>query len=136
MSKKTNLDPSINQCIIAEIPRVQAIYRYGSAFSIYERQDSDVDIAVLSSEQISIEQITRLSVALMKITGREIDLHDMRKLPVTLRVQIVMEGERIYGKDPAAAEAYETLTLSKYVRLNEERHQILKDIGKRAQIYG
>ena len=36
--------------------------------------------------------------------------------------------------DRVAAEIYDTHTLSDYVRLNEERHLILKDIQRREQI--
>ncbi len=72
----------------------------------------------------------------MELTGRDIDLHDMQKLPVTLRVQIVLQGKRIYCMDRVAAETYDSHTLSDYVRLNEERQFILQDIQQREQIYG
>ena len=35
--------------IIAKLPDMRAIYRYGSAGSMYERQDSDIDIAILAN---------------------------------------------------------------------------------------
>ena len=35
--------------IIAKLPDVRVIYRYGSAGSMYERQDSDIDIAILAN---------------------------------------------------------------------------------------
>jgi len=72
----------------------------------------------------------------MAATGRDIDFYDMKKYPVTLRVQIVLEGNRIYSKDLIAAETYDTHVLSDYVRLNEERRLILKDVQQREQIYG
>lgn len=74
--------------------------------------------------------MTELVATLMSLTGRDIDLHDLRKLPVTLRVQIVLQGTRIYCVDRVAAEIHDSHTLSDYVRLNEERYLILKDIQR------
>ena len=136
MTEKYHLDPLIVKTIIAELPDVQAIYRYGSAGSIYERQDSDIDIAILAGHIVPFQEITKLTATLMDLTGRDIDLHDLQKLPVTLRVQIVLQGKRIYCMDRVAAETYDSHTLSDYVRLNEERRLILKDIQQREQIYG
>ncbi|MFV9616717.1 MAG: type VII toxin-antitoxin system MntA family adenylyltransferase antitoxin, partial [Gammaproteobacteria bacterium] len=136
MKEKYPLDPLIIKTIVAELPDVQAIYRYGSAGSIYERPDSDIDIAILASQTVPFQVITKLVERLMELTGRDIDLHDMQKLPVTLRVQIVLQGKRIYCMDRVAAETYDSHTLSDYVRLNEERQFILQDIQQREQIYG
>lgn len=49
MKTKYHLEPVIIKTIIAELPDVQAIYRYGSAGSKYERHDSDIDIAILAN---------------------------------------------------------------------------------------
>jgi len=136
MNKAYPMDPLIIKEILAKLPDVQAIYRYGSAGCVYERQDSDIDIAVLLNRTVSFQEITELSLSLMRLTGRDIDLHNMKELPVTLRVQIVLQGVRIYCKDKVAAEAYDSYTLSDYVRLNEERRFILEDIKQREQIYG
>ena len=130
------LDPLIIKTIIAELPDVLAIYRYGSAGSKYERPDSDIDIAILANHIVPFQKMTELAATLMDVTERDIDISDLQKLPVTLRVQIVMQGERIFCKDQVAAETYDTHTLSDYVRLNEERRYILKDIQQRERIYG
>lgn len=55
---------------------------------------------------------------------------------MTLRVQIVVDGVRLYAADTAAAEEYDSRTLSEYVRLNEERRGILQDIRQRGRIHG
>ena len=130
------LDPLIIKTIIAELPDVLAIYRYGSAGSKYERPDSDIDIAILANHIVPFQKMTELAATLMDVTERDIDISDLQKLPVTLRVQIVLQGERIFCEDQVAAETYDTHTLSDYVRLNEERRYILKDIQQRERIYG
>ena len=136
MKEEHPLDSLIIKTIIAELPDVQAIYRYGSAGSKYERPDSDIDIAILSNLIVPFQKMMELAATLMDVTERDIDISDLQKLPVTLRVQIVLQGERIFCKDQVAAETYDSHTLSDYVRLNEERQYILKDIQQREQIYG
>lgn len=136
MKKAHPLDPLIIKIIIAKLPDVQAIYRYGSAGSAYERRESDVDIAILAKAIVPFQTMTELAEELRNVTEREIDLNDLQKLPVTLKVQIVLQGKRIFCRDKVAAEMYDTHTLSDYVRLNEERQYILKDIQQREQIYG
>jgi len=136
MNVKHPPDQLIASIVADELPDVLAIYRYGSSGSTYQRADSDIDIAILADHRLSFREINHLSQDLATATGGEIDLHDIRALPVTLRVQIVLDGTRLYGNGKTPVEAYETLVLSEYVRLNEERREILNDIQKRGQIYG
>jgi len=136
MTGKYHHDPLIIETILSHLSGVKAIYRYGSAGSVYERQDSDIDIAILIDHVVPFQDMMKLTSKLMAATGRDIDFYDMKKYPVTLRVQIVLEGNRIYSKDLIAAETYDTHVLSDYVRLNEERRLILKDVQQREQIYG
>lgn len=136
MNEKHPPDQFIVSAVADEIPDVLAIYRYGSAGSAYQRTDSDIDIAILAGHRLSFKEISDLSRDLAIATDSEIDLHDIRALPVTLRVQIVLDGTRLYGSGKTQVDAYETLVLSEYVRLNEERREILNDIQKRGQIYG
>ena len=84
---------------------------------------------------IRLTEGPRLEPVRIQSLGDDI-LNDMQKLPVTLRVQIILQGERIFCKDQVTAETYDSHTLSDYVRLNEERQYILKDIQQREQIYG
>jgi len=136
MSDSSAVDQLVVRLLVEALPAAQAIYRYGSAGTVYQREDSDVDLAVLAARKIPLDELQRLSERLAAAMGREVDLLDLRALPVTLRVQIVLEGVRLWASAPARAEAYETLVLSQYVRLNEERREILNDIQQRGQIYG
>ena len=86
MIEKYHLDPLIIKTIIAKLPDVRAIYRYGSAGSMYERQNSDIDIAIQANHIVPFQEMIELVARLMSLTGRDIDLLDLRKLPVTLRV--------------------------------------------------
>lgn len=129
------LDGVIVATLRAGLPDLRAVYRYGSAGSIHEREDSDLDIAILAGHPLSFEEQCRLVTDLMRVSERDVDLNDLRRLPVTLRVQIVTGGIRLYAADTAAAEEYDSRMLSDYARLNEERRGILEDIQHRGRIY-
>jgi predicted nucleotidyltransferase len=118
------------------IPGLRAVYRYGSAGSVFERPDSDIDMAVLADRPLDFSALAALAAELSLLAGREVDLNDMRRLPVTLRVQIVTGGERLYAADVAAAEEYDSRVLSDYAYLNELRQGILDDVRARGSIHG
>jgi len=130
------VDAAIVAALQAGLPGLRAAYRYGSAGSAYQRADSDIDLAVLADRRLSFDELSRLTVELMRLTGRDVDLNDLRQLPVTLRVQIVAAGCRLFATDIGAADEYAARTLSDYARLNEERREILADVRRRGSIHG
>lgn len=130
------MDERMVAALRERLPDLQAVYRYGSAGGIYARPDSDIDLAVLAEHRLTLDETVQLAADLSLLTGQDADLHDLRMLPVTLRVQIVLDGVRLYAPSTAAAEEYASRTLSDYVRLNEERRGILQDIRQRGRIHG
>ncbi len=132
-------DSAIVAAARAAVPGLRAIYRYGSAGSVNERLDSDIDLALLvdpPDSSLCFDKHCRLAAELSLLAGKDVDLSDMRSLPVTLRVQIVTGGVRLFAANEAAAEEYDSRVLSDYARLNEERRAILEDVKKRGSIYG
>lgn len=129
-------DAQIVAVLRAALPDVEAIYRYGSFGGAHQRPDSDLDLAVLGQRKLDVATRLQLSDLLAAHTGCVIDLNDMRALPVTLRVQIVTQGRRLFAAHPATAEAYDSRVLSEYAELNEFRRPILDDIRARGSIYG
>lgn len=129
-------DERLVAALRAGLPGLLAIYRYGSAESVFEREESDIDLAVLAEKTIDRRLLLDLAAKLALLTGREVDLHDMRQLPVTLRVQIVCQGVRLFAAHRASVEEYDSRVLSDYARLNEERREILADVRARGRIHG
>lgn len=120
----------------AGLPGLQAVYRYGSAGSLHERPESDIDLAVLTTAPVDRRVLPDLAAALALLTGRDVDLNDMRRLPVTLRVQIVTGGNRLFAAERAGAEEYDSRVLSDYAHLNEARRGIIADVRARGRIHG
>ena len=130
------LDETIVATVRTRLPQARAIYRYGSAGGIYERPDSDLDVAILGTAPLGFEEILALSSALAMVAGRDVDVVDMRAIPVTLRLQIVVNGTRLFAQDESEAAELESRTFSDYARLNEERRAILEDVRAHGSIYG
>jgi hypothetical protein len=130
------LDARIVAVLREVLPDVEAIYRYGSFGGAYQRADSDLDLAVLGRQKLDVATRLQLCNLLTAQTGVVTELNDMRTLPVTLRVQIVTQGRRLFAAHPATAEAYDSRVLSEYAELNEFRRPILDDIRARGSIYG
>jgi predicted nucleotidyltransferase len=130
------VDDGIVAILRAGLPGLRAVYRYGSAGGIYERPESDVDVAVLADFPLDFSTQCRLAAELACLVGRDVDLNDLRRLPVTLRVQIVTGGRRLFAANPAATEEYDSRVLSDYAYLNEARKGILDDVRQRGSIYG
>lgn len=130
------LDAAIVGSLKTALPDLRLVYRYGSAGGPFQRPDSDLDLAVLAGHRLSFDERLNLAVELAALAGCDVDLNDLRTLPVTLRVHIVLDGALLYAADAVEAQAYASHTLSDYVRLNEARSAILQDIRARQSIHG
>jgi hypothetical protein len=53
-----------------------------------------------------------------------------------LRVQVIDGGQVLYERDPNERALFEATTLGMYVRLNDERGEILADVRKRGHVHG
>lgn len=115
----------------------QAVYLLGSWATPFEREDSDLDLALLVALPLDID--TRLSVE-QEIRSRmklpeQIDIIDLRQTDTIFAARAVTEGCRILMLDRGAADRFEMFALTRYARLNEERQGILADIFARGTIY-
>jgi predicted nucleotidyltransferase len=102
-----------------------AVYLYGSSAKGRLREESDVDIAILSSPKIAQEE--RL-VLMSKIEGiidknlrekgiqREISVLDLREkfVPLTLQYRVITEGILLYERDPFERLEFENTVKGEY----------------------
>jgi uncharacterized protein len=119
----------IIQIVLNYYPNVQALYLFGSYGTEDERQESDVDIALLLSPDESKIAGSPPSIELIldleHLLSKDIDLINLRKAPTVLQKEVVTANRCIYQDDRYACEEFEMLTLSKYQKLNEERKGII-----------
>ncbi|MYN66564.1 MAG: nucleotidyltransferase domain-containing protein [Acidobacteria bacterium] len=119
-------------------PTTQAIYRYGTWATAAHRPDSDLDIAVLlpygEAMRVDRWQWHLLAVRLAGAAGTEhVDLVNLRRADTTLQAEILRTGRLVYCQDDGVRLEFETLVLSMYQRLNDERAGIRAAIVESAR---
>jgi uncharacterized protein len=129
-------DAIIARVLRAAIPGLQAAYRFGSTVSGETHAKSDVDVAFISDEPLSVERCWEIAGDLAAELTQAVDLVDLRRASTVMRVQVLQNAVTIVDDDPTARAWFEMLSLSDYARLNEERRGILEDIKSRGRVYG
>ena len=128
----------IIRIILEHHPKTQAVYLFGSYGTPYEREDSDVDIAILlphqEAKEIASLALSNLRFALEDFFKKEVDLINLRQVSTGFQKEIIMNEGRIYCANQYAADEFEMLTISFYQKLNEERADIIEDILKTGRV--
>ncbi|MBN1866958.1 nucleotidyltransferase domain-containing protein [Candidatus Sumerlaeota bacterium] len=125
-------DKEIVETVRSFYPDVQAVYVFGSYGTEYDRGDSDADIALLLPVE-SAKRETRLGFsdccrALERRLGRSVDLVNLRSVDTVFKHEIVQTGAAIHVGDDYETGLFETITMSLYQKVNEERAEILRDV--------
>jgi predicted nucleotidyltransferase len=133
MDEKVDLTQTVS-LLQERIPSLIAVYHYGSTALGGARPDSDVDLGVLAQDKLDPETLSDLGSEIATLLGREVDLVDLSCAAPVLLVQ-VLEGKVLYNSNARSLAEFETVAMSRYCRLNEERREILRDIQARGAIY-
>jgi uncharacterized protein len=125
--------------LLRAYPNAQAIYLFGSYGTADERQDSDVDIAVLlphdKAKCADALAMHHTRIAMELALHRDVDLINLRQVSTVFQKEIIMADRRIYCADAYAADEFEMLTISYYQKLNEERAEILAEGLRSGRFY-
>lgn len=80
---------------------ITTIILFGSIVTENFTEDSDVDIAILSSRKLSINESLSLEEMIEKKLSREIDIIDLKDINTELSIKVTIfdEGEIIYNSD-------------------------------------
>ena len=130
------MEELIVQHLHTTLPSLRAVYLFGSVVTEHFTEDSDIDIAVLTSEPMDAllrwELIQQLAIAL----NRDVDLVDLSTASTVMQFQVVSTGERIFTADATAMEWWELKVYQLYLTLNDDRKPILEAIQQTGRIYG
>ena len=118
-----------------EIPKLQALYIFGSYADGTARITSDIDIAYLTTEALTSTQRWNISQKLAILLSCDVDLVELTTTNTIFRYQILSNGTRIYGEG-YDIESFETLAYSFYLRFQEERKPIVDAIMKNKSVFG
>lgn len=142
MKSTTNIHPNITAPILAAHPDTQAIYLYGSWGTEYQRQDSDLDIAVLlphdEAKRVSRREWRLLAVevaaaAAAAKVGRA-ELINLRCVDTTFQIKIMSADRLIHCTDEDARINFEALALSMYQDHNYRLAKMRKEIIESGQV--
>ncbi|MGI9250703.1 MAG: type VII toxin-antitoxin system MntA family adenylyltransferase antitoxin [Pseudohongiellaceae bacterium] len=124
----------IVKCIKAQVPKLLAIYAFGSRVQGEAGAASDLDLAVLVAGYADAVQLWEVSGKLAELAGCEVDLLDMRAASTVMQCQVLTKGERLWAADHQAA-IYEAAILTDKLELDSRRAGVLADIGERGSVY-
>jgi len=93
---------------------------FGSHARNQQRQDSDVDVAVLFPPDVPTGltgPLTAMRGDLERLLRREVDLVDLRKAPVDLVHRVLKEGQLVAERDAAERVRFEVKARNEYFDL-------------------
>jgi len=129
----------IAQTCLSAFPNTQAIYLFGSWGTTAEREESDVDLALLlphqQAKKLKSLYMTPLHHQLESLLHRDVDLINLRQVSTVLQKEVIAKNRRVYCADSYAADEFEMLTISYYQKLNEERAGVLQSFFKSKRAY-
>jgi len=118
------------QILDEELPELIAVFVFGSFGTEYERIESDLDLAVLTTHSIDIVRLWNLAQEIAKMVGRNVDLIDLRQASTVFAFQVLSTGTAIYCSNDIVLANFDIVIMSMYQHLQEERKDILGDIEK------
>ncbi len=127
---------SIVEVICKQLVDVKAIYLFGSYASGEFSDKSDIDLALFCGNPQKSEVIFNLSLILMSMINKDIDLIDLKSVNTAFAAHIIDTGKCIYSSSENEVLFYEMNVFSQYANLQEERKDILTDILNRGNFYG
>ncbi len=116
--------------IKARVSGLRGIWLFGSLARGQQRDDSDIDLAVLTDVPIDAVALFELGLELGVKASRDVDLLDLRAVSTIMRKEVVCEGELVVAVDPAACESFVADSLALYVALREEQFVALGPAGR------
>ncbi|EHJ01645.1 DNA polymerase beta domain protein region [Clostridium sp. DL-VIII] len=112
------------------------IYLFGSAAQNRLRDDSDIDIAFLTDNDVNDYECFIKAQELADVFNRDVDLINLNASSTVFKAQVVGTGKIIYCSDETKRMYFEMRAFKSYAMLNEEREVILKKIKERGTVYG
>jgi predicted nucleotidyltransferase len=83
--------------VLRQYPEIELAIVYGSLALGNARSDSDLDLALVGNKPLPLELKAQLIGELALVTGRPIDLVDLRTAGQPLLSEIITKGKRILG---------------------------------------
>lgn len=114
-----------------------AIILFGSYARNSQNKDSDIDIAIISSNTDK-KEIFYAKQQLEETLMKDIDLVNLKDINMSdgFRYEILMNGVVLYCSDSYKYELYKLDMFREYLELNESRQDIINRVKEGGTIYG
>jgi len=99
---------------LAEDPRVQLVYLFGSAADSAQDTVRDVDIAIQSEPPLSFDELLRLRADAVAAAGAPLDLISLNEASVVLAHEVADSGECLYARTSDAEVDFVTRARARY----------------------
>ena len=122
---------SIKQCVQPDF-----IILFGSFAKGTARDESDIDLAYFSKQQVSSYERFIIAGDLAAIANHEVDLVDLKQIDTVFTMQIFQQGIPIYILDENEFTRQKMRAYSMYATLSEQRAPIIVAIKARESVFG
>ena len=127
-------DPIV-RLLQAGVPKLLAVYAFGSRIRGDAGPSSDLDLAVLVEGYVDPLLLWEAAGRLEDVAGCLVDVFDLRAASTVMQYQVITIGERWWASD-VQAPLYEAAILSDKTELDTARAGLIDDIRRRGTVYG
>jgi uncharacterized protein len=117
----------ISSYLQTHVPGIELAYLFGSEARGDSTAASDVDVAILTKQTLTLDKQLEVTSGLSDLLKREIDLVQLRDATEVFRAQVIRDGKLIYASDFNTKAEFEMRSIVDYIHLNEHRQAILED---------
>ena len=115
----------------ADQPEVQAVYLFGSVAEGHANALSDIDVAILASNDLSKQRLWRLEDHWAAQLSEQVDLHVLNLAPPAAQFEIISRGRRLWVRDLESVADFESLARRRYWDLEPILEQAWADFERR-----
>lgn len=135
MGVSTSRIDALTHRVRQALPRVMAVYAFGSRVHGTAHADSDLDMAVLVPGYADPLHLWHLASDLADLAGCPVDLLDMRAASTVMQYQILTTGQRWWVGPRVQVDIYEAAMLSEKTELDSARAALLADIARSGVVH-
>lgn len=123
--------------VLIEKCNPEAIILFGSYARGTQNQESDIDIAIKTSQKMSKLDMFNLKNELEEIAKKDVDLINLDMVNSDgFKYEILVNGIEIYCTNQYQFDLYKIDMYREYLELNESRQEIINRIKEDDEIYG
>lgn len=117
--------------VLKELQRTKgviAVYLFGSQVNGRSRQDSDIDICVITNKKLTRKQ----KLSILALASKKVDINIFSDLPENIRFRVIKGGKLLYVSNELLLHRIKVQTLRNYldllplIKINSER--VLKNV--------